>query len=87
MMDKIHNDDFQKDMDKILDSLYEKIENIPQWILEGLMKRSINDAKKLFSKEEITYQDLAFAIYRSFTIGVALGMDNKDRFSKNDEIK
>lgn len=76
------NNEEQQDMEKLVEGLMEKLDSIPKWIVDGLQKRAISDAERLFNKDEISLQDVAYAIYRSFSLGIAIGMESKDRFNK-----
>ncbi|MNC27854.1 hypothetical protein D3C81_1223800 [compost metagenome] len=75
----------KEDMEKMMDSLMQKLENVPKWVSDALHQRAMKDAKKLFDKDELALEDIAFALYRSFNIGLALGMDSNDRFKQEDK--
>lgn len=56
-----------------------KIDNIPDKILKSFTKRAIRDAGKLIDLDDEKFNDIAYAIFRGYSIGFVMG--NIDKIS------
>lgn len=60
-----------------IESVMEKVESIPDPILNALTQRSFEDAKSVFNNE-LTLEKVTYAIYRAYVLGIAVGAEKKD---------
>lgn len=60
-----------------IDSVMEKVESIPDPVLNALTQRSFKDAQKIFNNE-LTLEKVTYAIYRAYVLGIAVGAEKKD---------
>lgn len=74
---KMNNEDLIELLTNQIDSVMEKVESIPDPVLNALTQRSFQDAKGIFSNE-LTLEKVTYAIYRAYVLGIAVGAEKKD---------